>query len=67
MKRFAAVLALFLCPAPLLADTPDQVLERYATNSTCRSGCCRSSALVIGRECTTQEKGDIIAWRISVK
>ncbi len=30
MKRFAAVLALSLCPAPLLADTPDQVRERYA-------------------------------------
>ena len=30
MKRFAAVLALFLCWAPSLADTPDQILERYA-------------------------------------
>jgi len=30
MKRFAAVLALSLCPVPLLADTPDQILERYA-------------------------------------
>jgi hypothetical protein len=30
MKRFAAVLALSLCAAPLLADTPEQVLERYA-------------------------------------
>jgi hypothetical protein len=30
MKRFAAVLALTLCSAPLLADTPEQILERYA-------------------------------------
>ena len=30
MKRFAAVLALSLCPAPLPADTPDQIIERYA-------------------------------------
>jgi hypothetical protein len=30
MKRFAAVHALSLCPALLLADTPDQILERYA-------------------------------------
>lgn len=30
MKWFAAVLALTLCPAPLLADTPEQILERYA-------------------------------------
>jgi hypothetical protein len=30
MKRFAAVLALALCSAPLLADTPEQILERYA-------------------------------------
>lgn len=30
MKRFAAVLAFFLYPAALLADTPDQILERYA-------------------------------------
>jgi len=29
MKRFAAVLALSLWSAPLLADTPDQILERY--------------------------------------
>jgi hypothetical protein len=34
MKRFAAVLALCLCPAPLLADTPDQILERYAALAT---------------------------------
>ena len=30
MKRFAAVFVLFLLPAPLLADTPEQILERYA-------------------------------------
>lgn len=30
MKRFAAVLALSLCSAPLLAETRDQILDRYA-------------------------------------
>jgi len=30
MTRFAVVLALRLCPAMLLADTPHQVLERSA-------------------------------------
>ena len=30
MMRLAAVLALTLCSAPLLADTPEQILERYA-------------------------------------
>ena len=30
MQQFAAVRAFFLCPAPLFADTPDQILERYA-------------------------------------
>ena len=27
----------------------------------------RNCEMMIGRECTTQEKGDIIAWLISVK
>ncbi len=30
MSRFGAVLALALWSAPLLADTPEQILERYA-------------------------------------
>src|SRR5258706_6055181 len=30
MMRLAAVLALTLCSALLLADTPEQILERYA-------------------------------------
>lgn len=30
MTRFVVVLAPGLCPAPLLADTPPQVLERCA-------------------------------------
>ena len=30
MKRIAAARALSLCPAPLLTDTPDPILDRYA-------------------------------------
>ena len=30
MQRLAAVLTLSLCSTPLLADTPDQILGRYA-------------------------------------
>jgi hypothetical protein len=30
MTRIAAVPALSLCSTPLLADTPDQILGRYA-------------------------------------
>jgi Domain of unknown function (DUF1924) len=29
MGRLAIVLAIALCPAPLLADTPEQILDRY--------------------------------------
>ena len=109
MKRFAAVLALSLCPAPLLADTPDPREEIIAHKSKVLCRQCHvindcehphpkdakqrkiaplapsanpkrltnfedveeflkpNCEMVIGRECTTQEKGDIIAWLISVK
>ena len=30
MKRSSVVVVLFRLPAPLFADTPEQVLERYA-------------------------------------
>ena len=93
MKQLAAVLVLILCPAPLLADTPEQILDCYAERAKQENPAFAGFSIehghelyltkrvlpvvgainkpncemVIGRECTTQEKGDLIAWLIPVK
>ena len=80
MKRFAAVLALSLCSVPLLADTPDQILGRYAElakqDDPAFTGFSiehveaflkPNCEMVFGRVCTAKEKGDVLSWIISVE
>jgi hypothetical protein len=82
MQRLAAVLALSLCSTPLLADTPDQILERYAelakredpafAGFSAEHGHVESflkpnCEMVFGRVCTAKEKGDVLSWIISVE